>query len=385
MNTQLIEAINLTAQQTQQIISNPHIHVGFEAEMLLPVKTYGTKAGSAEVKFKQDLNKKVGSDARSWQLVPDGSIAPDPGTSAHGVELVTTPVPILQVLTQIKQVFDLMQEKEIITNITTGLHVGVSIQGMDIQSMSKLKLLMLLDEEFVSEAFDRTFNSYTQSHVSLLRKQITQAQRQGRNWIRSRVMMDLIKEIEQRVDLKKHRTVNFGKLKQGYLEFRIMGNADYHKHYDMVKYFVVRYAAVLLAALDPKAFEHEYQTQVTRLISLALADANPEFQDVGHKYAVLGAGKLTQSNQDLYMRFQKAVQEQNQKGAVVILSMLITRADKHADVTTNATLINAAATSYRLLIKKFLHMDLHEFAQAMKSHGVKPDVVSRVMNYLETY
>lgn len=385
MHAQLLEAINLTAQQTQQIISNPYVHVGFEAELLLPVKTYGAKAGAAELLFKQQLNKEVGAAAKKWQLVPDGSIAPDPGESAHGVELVSTPTTINQVLNQIKQVFDLMNLHEIKTNITTGLHVGVSIQGVDVGKINKLKLLLLLDEAHVSDAFDRTFNSYTQSHVELLRKQISQAKKQGRNWIKSRVLLDLIQQLESKIDLKKHRTVNFGKLKQGYLEFRIMGNQDYHKHYDMVRYFVVRYAAVMLAALDETAFAQEYEHQVARMISAALAQAKPEFTDVTHKYAVLGAGKIMGSNQDVYDRFQKAVNSGNEKGAVVLMSMLINRADKHADVTDKAQLINAAATSYRLLIKKHLRMELPEFEKAMTQHGVKPDVVQKIMHYLNTY
>jgi hypothetical protein len=379
------ESFSLSARETQLILKNPHVQMGFEAEMILPVITYGKDSDQAELQFKADLKKTLGGVSQKWQLVPDLSIQASAEQPGSGIELVSTPAPLPTSLAHMHQLFELMKEKQIATNITTGLHVGVSVKGMDITKINKLKLLMLLDENFVSDAFDRTFNTYTQSHVELLRKQISQSQRKGHNWTRSRVIQDLTSEIEKRIDLKKHRTVNFSKLQEGYLEFRIMGNEDYHKQFDMVQYFVIRYAAVLLAALDPLAFEKEYQLEVARLVASAVDHATPQFKNIPHKYSVLGAGANTTKHQQLYDRFMAALDQGNMRGAVVILSMLIKAADAHADVTQNAKLINAAAQSYRLLLVKHLHMSIGEFRNQMIKYNVDTPTVKRVIHYLRTY
>ena len=244
---------------------------------------------------------------------------------------------------------------------------------------------MLLDEQFVADAFDRSLNTYTQSHVDLLRKQIAKAQSQGRDWVQSRQIQQLINSLQSRIDVQKYRTVNFSKLKQGYLEFRIMGNQDYHKNYPVVRYFILRYAAVVLAALDPTAFEKEYQQQVARMVADALQKANPEFPDLVSKYAVLGAGKNTDRHQNYLERIHAALRDGNTRASVVLMSMLISNADKHADETTNATLINAAALSYRIFLKRHMHMNIAQFRAAMQLHKVKPDVIARVVHYLKTY
>lgn len=379
------EAFHISAAHTQEILRDPHIHMGFEAEMILPESEYGGNEIVANREFNRDLNKMLGSVSSSWELHYDGSIKPDAHAPGWGTELVSTPAQINKSLHYMQQTFALMSEKAILTNHTTGLHVGVSIQNQLMSEVNKLKLLMLLDEAFVSDAFDRTFNSYTQSHVELLKKQIQKAQQTQRNWIQSRVMQDLIQEINKRIDLKKHRTVNFSKLSQGYLEFRIMGNEDYHKNFDMVRYFVIRYAAVLKAALDPEAFEAEYKAQVSRLVAQALAQAKPEFTDLTHKYAVLGAGSPSEKYENYYQRFQQSIKDQNAKASVVLLSMLIRAADAHADVTHNARLINAAALAYRLMLQKQLHMTISEFRDRMKQYAVPPDQITRVIRYLRTY
>lgn len=381
----LSEAFQISATHTQEILRDPHVFMGFEAEMILPNAEYGDSEIEANNQFTSELNQKLGAVSNSWELHYDGSIKPDAHAPGWGTELVSAPAQINKSLHYMQQTFELMSEKGILTNHTTGLHVGVSVQNLDITQVNKLKLLMLLDEAFVSDAFDRTFNTYTQSHVELLKKQIQKAQQTQRDWIQSRVMQDLIQEINKRIDLKKHRTVNFSKLSNGYLEFRIMGNEDYHKNYDMVRYFVIRYAAVLMAALDPHAFEAEYKAQVGRLVAQALTQVKPEFKDITHKYAVLGAGSPSEKYENYYQRFEQSIKDNNHKASVVLLSMLIKSADKHADVTDNPRLINAAALAYRLMLQKQLHMSISEFRDRMLQYKVPQDTISRVIHYLRTY
>lgn len=380
----LLESFQLTAQQQQQILNNPHVMVGYETEMVLPLTNYSKNKRQAEAELNTQLVSVIGSSFPKWQLVDDLSIKPDADNPGLGFELVSPAMPIQQALATLKRLFEFMNKQGIYTNITTGFHVGVSVpEGM--RDINRLKLLMLLDEQFVADAFDRSLNTYTQSHVDLLRKQIAKAQSQGRDWVQSRKIQQLINSLQSRIDVQKYRTVNFSKLKQGYLEFRIMGNQDYHKNYSVVRYFILRYAAVVLAALDPTAFEKEYQQQVARMVADALQKANPEFPDLVSKYAVLGAGKNTDRHQNYLERIHAALEQHNSRAAVVLMSMLISNADKHADETTNATLINAAALSYRIFLKRHMHMNIAQFRAAMQLHKVKPDVIARVVHYLKTY
>jgi hypothetical protein len=379
------EAVQVTPAVEKQILENPHIQMGFEVEFVY-VKPGITSQAQAFSTCEQELTR-VGLQFASnqFQLTPDTSIDTKKLPGRFGIELVSPPLPLTTNLDNLHRVFSWMQEQGHETNSSTGLHINVSVKGLSAVNLDKLKLLLLLDEQEVQQKFDRLLNTYTLSHVEILKDAIAQARRKGQPWTTIREFNKIKHVLNVSIDLDKYRTVNFSKLEKGYLEFRIMGNQDYHKRFNTVREVVFRYAYVLLSALDVDAFVTEYNQAVARMFAQGLSQAAPVYPDLSHKYASVGASAKPQEQLkvlDYIQRARKAVQDNNPKAAVRLITMALQKADAHSYTDVKPDLINAAAISYRILIQKILGMDVSQFVKAQTQAGVKPDVIRKVKTYL---
>lgn len=379
------EAVQVTPAVEKQIMNNPHIQMGFEVEFVY-VTSNVTSQAQAFAQCEQQL-RELGLQFApdQFQLTPDTSIDTKRQPTNWGIELVSPPLPLSMNLANLEKVFQWMQAKGHETNFSTGLHINVSVQNQNVDHVDKLKLLLLLDESQVQRMFDRLLNSYTQSHVEILKQAIAQASMKRQPWTHMRDFQKIKQVLNASIDLDKYRTVNFSKLEKGYLEFRIMGNQDYHKRFDTVKSVVLRYAYVLLSALDDTAFVPEYNQAVSRMFAQGLNQAQAVYPDLSHKYASVGAGAKPEDHMkvlDYIQRARKAVTDKNVNAAVRLITMAIQRADKFSYGEVNPDLINAAALSYRILIQKILGMTVPEFVKAQAQAGVKPDVIHTVKTYL---
>jgi hypothetical protein len=384
----LFEAVQITPAIESEILHNPHIHMGFEVEFVY-VASGITSQTQAFTQAQQDLTQLgLSFGSGSFKLMPDTSIDTAKQPNHFGIELVSPPLPLQVSLQYLKQVFDWMQELGHETNFSTGLHVNVSVSNLPINQVDKLKLLLLLDEAYVQGAFDRLMNSYTQSHVEILKQAISQSKLKKQPWTQLRDFQKIKHVLNTSIDLDKYRTVNFSKLSQGYLEFRIMGNKDYHKRFPAVKRMIIRYAHVLLAALDPDAFVPEYNQALAHMFAAGLNSAQPMWPDLSHKYASVGASNKPQEQLkmlDYIQRARKALSDNNVKAAVRLITMVIEKADAHSYSAVKSDLINAAAISYRILIHKLFGWDVNQFVKAQSEAGVKPDVIKKVKTYLQKF
>ena len=391
LNTHMInvlEAVQITPAVEAEVLRNPHIQMGFEVEFVYvaPGVTSQDQAFKQAQQQLETLGLSFGSSG--FQLVPDGSIEVNKQPNRFGIELVSPPLPLPENLHNLQRVFEWMQEQGHETNSSTGLHVNVSVQNLPIQQVDKLKLLLLLDEQHVQTLFDRLMNSYAHSHVEILKQAIAQARMKKQPWTQIRDL-DKIKHIlNASIDLEKYRTVNFSKLSKGYLEFRIMGNQDYHKRFPTVKRMIIRYAKVLLAALDPASFLPEYNQALSRMFAAGLSQAQPVWPDLSHKYASVGASAKPQERLkvlDYLQRAKKAIQDNNPQAAVRLITMSIQKADAHSYTDVKPQLINAAALSSRILIHKLFGWNVNQFVKAQAQAGVKPDVIQKVKTYLTKF
>ncbi len=381
----LWEAVQITSAMENEILSNPHIQMGFEVEFVYvaPGVTSQTKAFKQVQTELTALGLKFGSKA--FRLMPDTSIDTAKQPNHFGIELVGPPLPLLTSLQYLKQVFDWMQEHGHMTNSSTGLHVNVSVSNLDISQVDKLKLLLLMGEQHVQQLFDRLLNSYTQSHLEILKTAISYAQQHKQPWTQIREFRTLKHVLNASIDMDKYRTVNFSKLQNGYLEFRIMGNQDYHKRFETVKSVIVRYAYTLLAALDPHAFQTKYDQALSKLVSAGITQAQPVWPDLSHKYASVATSNKSHEQVkvlDYIKRAHQAVADNNPNSAVKLITMAIQRANKFAKKVPNDKLAHAAALSYSILIKKLFNWNVNQFVQAQKQLNMSPDVIKTVKTYL---
>jgi hypothetical protein len=322
---------------------------------------------------------------KDWQLTLDPSIHPQADKPGHGFELVSPPMEVHAALEDLKKVFDWMEANKHYTNTTTGFHVNVNWGDKgEMQAIDKLKVVLLMGEKYIMQLFNRTTNEFTQSHIEKLQGKIAQS---GSKWKSDRDIQSLITRVNQLLDKQKYRTVNFDKLSNGYLEFRIMGGEDYHKRFEDVTKIMIRYAFVIKAALDPLAFQQEYEQELGKLISTALDQAQPKYPDLMTKYAVRGAStpKTHDAMLSYFQRAQQAFERGDDDVAAKIMGILLSNADKQTySDKLSAQDFNASALSYRLLLKKY-GWDTNRLVQAMTKAKVKSSVIAQAEHYLETY
>lgn len=385
----LIEAILPTTQEQTALLNDPNMIMGWEVEFVY-VKPQGAKP-SQLFDLAQSQLRKLGFafGKGKYELVPDGSIKANQDQPGAGMELVSPPQPLSTGLKDLHTMFEWMQSQGHYTNESTGLHVNVSYQDhAGMQQIDRLKLVLLLGERQIQGLFNRLLNSYAQSHMDILQAAIAQAKRKGQPWTQIRESQQLIKVLNAALDTDKYRTINFSKLEKGYLEFRIMGNTHYHENWPKVQNVIMRYAHVLKLALDPHSHQKEYEQALGKLFSAGLAQAQPSYPDLAHKYASVGAA--VKPDQDAQImnwlkRAKTALDNQNPAACVRLLVMCILKADAYTQVAQRSDIINAAALSYRVLIKRWLGWDVNEFTQAMHKYKVAPDQINTVTEYLDTY
>lgn len=192
-----------------------------------------------------------------WIVVPDGSI--EHKGNFVGAEVVSPPTLLGDALKDLEAMFKWMDYHDIVTNFSTGLHINVSLPG--IENVDLLKLVLFMGDKHVLKQFGRLSNTYSTPQTTKIIDALT-----GTG--------ELPKEAEKMIYIAKsalssdkYRSVNIGKLKDGYLEFRVAGNADYQKDYTKIRNTVLRFVSALEIAIDPKAERNEYLKKVSSILS----------------------------------------------------------------------------------------------------------------------
>ena len=97
-----------------------------------------------------------------WSVETDSSIDPDEGAGAELISPVFSNA--REMLKEMKSLFE-WSKGEFGTNSTTGLHITMSWQGAKTEP-NKLKMAMLIGDEYLLDLFGRLRNSYTRSFIT---------------------------------------------------------------------------------------------------------------------------------------------------------------------------------------------------------------------------
>ena len=200
-----------------------------------------------------------------WAVETDSSIEPDEGA---GAELIS---PVFssprQMLTEMKSLFE-WSEDNFGTNRTTGLHVTMSWQQPKGQP-NKLKMALLLGDEYLLAEFGRLRNSYTKSQYQNVLKHAEGMKRGDANSFKQ-----FEKELSKGISSDKFQSIHFKSAKDSdsdnnLIEFRIAGGEDYNMMYEKVVKACVRYATIMKAGYDENAFRKDYVRAVSRVLRKA--------------------------------------------------------------------------------------------------------------------
>ena len=183
--------INMSPRSLRQLASGIDAQVGMEFEMIVPTTDFKTtkrnplgrtveKPGdiySAGQSFKSYINRPVNvstgyhkapRNPGEYALEPDGSVLPstdDPDDmSEEGLEFISPPLSVAEIFSDLKKVKEWAKLNNCYTNKSCGLHMNVSIPGLqELENLDYIKLVLLLGDSHVLKEFGRLGNEFAKS------------------------------------------------------------------------------------------------------------------------------------------------------------------------------------------------------------------------------
>ena len=201
------------------------------------------------------------TEHNGWRVEPDSSIQ----GYGIGVEIISPPLPLDEMVECVHSVTEWAISRNYETNSTTGLHINVSVPG--IENLDYIKLVVLLGDEHVLEQFGRESNRYAKSSFNAMRQYTNRLSSSDLPKLKADFVRNLMgvskKFVRALTSEGKYVSV---RLDDGYVEFRSPGgdwlNADIDKILDTVN----RFATVLAIACDPDAFKEEYRSKFYKIL-----------------------------------------------------------------------------------------------------------------------
>ena len=202
-----------------------------------------------------------------WAVENDSSIEADEGAAAELISPVFNSP--RDMLTEMKSLFD-WSEKNFGTNRSTGLHVTMSWHGEAAGQQSnaepnKLKMALLLGDEYLLAEFGRLKNSYAKSqyqnvlrHAEGMKRGNKQSFEDFENELTKGISNDKFQSIHFKTEKDRNAGTNL-------IEFRIAGGADYNTMYEKVVKACVRYSTIMEAGYTD-AYQKDYVNAVFKLL-----------------------------------------------------------------------------------------------------------------------
>ena len=213
-----------------------------------------------------------------WAIEKDSTIDPDEGAAAEIISPVFDSP--REMLKELKSLLDWGEEEGAFgSNRSTGFHVTMSWQGEprggskeveisgENKEPNKLKMALLLGDEYLLKQFDRLQNSFTKSQYRNVLKYAEGMKQGDYNSFKK-----LEKELAKGISREKYSSIHFkdnyrsdSKSGNELIEFRIAGN-DYVDAYEKLVKAVVRYATVMKAGYDDNAYRKDYVAALSRVM-----------------------------------------------------------------------------------------------------------------------
>jgi hypothetical protein len=227
-------------------------------------------------------------EAGHYVVEPDGSLEGDDDEDG-GLEFVSPPLPLDELLSDLQKVKDWAKKKGCYTNDSTGLHINISIPDSDFGNLDYVKLAILLGDEYVLKEFGRTSNHFCQSALKIVKKNIQQ---------RPDDVAALLEQMKEHLSTAASRAIHSGttskytsiNTKTGYVEFRSPGGDWLNNTFDKIVPTLLRFVVALDAAMDETAYKEEYAKKLYKL----LAPSDDETNTLKF-FAQYSAGELPRS------------------------------------------------------------------------------------------
>lgn len=223
------------------------------------------------------------ANTKAWHFHYDGSIDAEDMPNNIPVEISSPVFPTPNImLTEMTSLFNYLIANKAKTNESTGLHVTMSYRGPT-QQYNKVKIVLLLNDKYWLEKFNRQNNEYASSQIDRIVPNIDVSKALT---LKDTQLKQIEKVILPTIATDKYYAVHFKNLenidKNKLVEFRIMGGSGYEKQYSEVKKAVTQYAGVMEAGYNPEAFKDEYNEELRKILQIVKqsSEQSNEFQQL---------------------------------------------------------------------------------------------------------
>lgn len=204
-------------------------------------------------------------DKVSYVVEPDSSLDSPDDSADGGLEFISPPLPIDEMLSDLKKVKAWADATGCYTNESTGLHINISIDDFHTSNLDYVKLALLLGDEYILDQFGRSANTYTasamqkvQSNASKFPERTTDvldSMRSGLSSLASRSIHG--------TSTNKYTSIN---TQEGYVEFRSPGGDWLGANFDKIESTLLRMVVALQAACDPTKYRQEYLKKLYQVL-----------------------------------------------------------------------------------------------------------------------
>ena len=218
----------------------------------------------------------VSRNTKSYIVEPDGSLDDPDSTDDAGLEFVSPPLTIPEMIEDLKKLSAWAKAEGCYTNDSTGLHMNISVENFDRENLDYVKLAVLCGDEYILKEFGRMSNTYCASAIGKVKKIIADHPERA-----TELLAQMKSHLEQGADnavesttrnihgnyTNKYTSIN---LKDNRIEFRSPGGdwlGEYRKDPGKLVNTMLRFVVALDAAMDPQKYRKEYLTKLYKLLN----------------------------------------------------------------------------------------------------------------------
>ena len=210
-----------------------------------------------------------GSQTNNYRVETDSSLDEPDNPEDGGLEFISPPLPIDQMLSDLDKVIKWANRNACYTNNTTGLHINVSVPDFSKDKLDYVKLAIFLGDEYVLEQFGRLGNSYCQSAMQGI-KEIARKNPSK--------MVDMLEKMQNNLSAMASKIVHTGETNKytsintqdGYIEFRSPGGdwlGEYAADKDKINNTLLRFTVALDIAMKPELYRQEYMKKLYKVLT----------------------------------------------------------------------------------------------------------------------
>lgn len=201
----------------------------------------------------------------NYVIEPDGSLTEPEDRNDSGIEIVSPPLSIDEMLDQYNRIREWAKSAGCYTNETTGLHMNISIDDISVDQLDYVKLALFLGDNHILNSFARYGNTYCSSSIDLIKKNIEQnpfgainvlsLMKQRLNDVASHLIHDGLTDKMVSINVQDNR-----------VEFRGPGNDWLNADTSLITNTLLRCTVALDIACDPEKYKEEYARKLYQLI-----------------------------------------------------------------------------------------------------------------------